>query len=311
VGNGRIYQIRKSGVERLTEDHSFKKHLMDRGLSEEAASKSPYAHVLERYMGKDPITDVDLGVFEIVAGEKFILTSDGIFHRWKESDLIERCSIAENSPQELIDKIYHHGSLPGSSAQPTPPAFKDDATVIIISIADNEHNVSVNLAPNVIPADKKMAALKAVEFFQPLSYKDISTILSIAETKQYPAGATLMKEGDPPTEFWILLSGTIEVLLGKKAVLIACEEMGGKCIGESGILGKTRRRATIRAKAPVAALCIQTEVFGSLMKRDPAFGFRVMSSLSSILSDRTDALNNHLAMNSLSENVPGHRHTDG
>jgi len=81
VGDSRVYLIRSGQIYRMTRDHSVVQQLVDAGmLSAEQAIEHPDANRITRALGMAPTVEVELypGPFEIVAGDLFLLVSDGL-----------------------------------------------------------------------------------------------------------------------------------------------------------------------------------------------------------------------------------------
>ncbi len=84
VGDSRIYRIRGGVVEQLTEDHSFVNTQIKMGLiTREQAEKSRHRNVITRSIGTRATVRPDVAVQPAVAGDVYLLCSDGL------SDLVE------------------------------------------------------------------------------------------------------------------------------------------------------------------------------------------------------------------------------
>jgi CRP-like cAMP-binding protein/cytochrome P450 len=83
------------------------------------------------------------------------------------------------------------------------------------------------------------------------------------KSRVYPAGAVLVREGDPADYFYILMSGEVAVL--KRASDGKAQEVArlqpGSYFGEIGLLHGMPRTATVRALTPVKVLALDRETF--------------------------------------------------
>lgn len=112
IGDSRAYRIDKSGITRLTKDHSLVQRLIDEGrLTEEGARKHPQKNVITRALGTDSSIESDLYVYPVNAEDTFLVCTDGLYNMVKESEI--RRIIQKNPPQEavrqLIDRANENG----------------------------------------------------------------------------------------------------------------------------------------------------------------------------------------------------------
>ncbi|QJC21145.1 PP2C family protein-serine/threonine phosphatase [Arcanobacterium buesumense] len=81
VGDSRAYLLRNNKLTQITRDHTLVQYLVDHGeLTAEEALHHPKRHVIMRNVGAsdDPV-DVDASVREALPGDRWLLTSDGLF----------------------------------------------------------------------------------------------------------------------------------------------------------------------------------------------------------------------------------------
>jgi protein phosphatase len=79
VGDSRAYMLRGESLEQLTDDHSLVAELVRRGeLSPQEAESHPQRSVITRALGTDPDVDVDTFEVKAVAGDVFLICSDGL-----------------------------------------------------------------------------------------------------------------------------------------------------------------------------------------------------------------------------------------
>lgn len=80
AGDSRIYLLRHGEFSRLTRDHSLVQDLVDQGLLAEADAEShPQANVITRAVGAEGELQLDKISSRFVAGDLFLLCSDGLF----------------------------------------------------------------------------------------------------------------------------------------------------------------------------------------------------------------------------------------
>ena len=90
VGDSRIYRIRGGAAEQVTDDHSFVNAQVKVGLmTREQAETSQHRNIITRCIGTRPLVKPDVSVHAAVAGDVYLLCTDGL------SDLVEPNEMAE------------------------------------------------------------------------------------------------------------------------------------------------------------------------------------------------------------------------
>ena len=79
IGDSRIYRLRDSVLEQLTEDHTWIARAIKEGeLTKEEAKVHPYRHVLSQCLGRKDLHQMDIKPIEPQSGDRFLLCSDGL-----------------------------------------------------------------------------------------------------------------------------------------------------------------------------------------------------------------------------------------
>lgn len=87
----------------------------------------------------------------------------------------------------------------------------------------------------------------------------------------FPAGATLIREGDPPEDAFALVSGRVRVESGPDRKTLAALAAPA-LVGEMSALDGSPRLATVVCTAPVRALRLPAHALRAAVAEDPAFG---------------------------------------
>lgn len=97
VGDSRIYAVRRSGVELLTRDHTWVEMLLAQnpGLDPKTVENHPMRHVLTTVIGAQDDVEVQVAARPAVAGDRFVLCSDGVHGPLSDHDIWR---IAANAP---------------------------------------------------------------------------------------------------------------------------------------------------------------------------------------------------------------------
>lgn len=96
------------------------------------------------------------------------------------------------------------------------------------------------------------------------------------EIIRFPAGKTILHEGQPGVMMYVVLEGEVTVSIQNLVV----ERVGtGGMIGEMAIIERTTRLATAVAETDCALLPINRKVFSELVKEKPAFCITLFSEV--------------------------------
>jgi PPM family protein phosphatase len=128
IGDSRIYRLRGSAFEQLTTDHTVIQELLDQGAITEAdVATHPQRSVLTQVLMGDGRNQPALSIYEVRAGDRFLLCSDGLTTALgdKEIKAILKGRARGAAVDALIDASYINGA-------------PDNVTVIVADILDND-----------------------------------------------------------------------------------------------------------------------------------------------------------------------------
>ena len=113
VGDSRAYLLRGAALIRLSRDHSQVQEMVDRGLlSAEEAVGHPMSHILSRAVGVGEAIGIDRAEGEVLAGDVFLLSSDGL-HGYVDEKEIARLlgrGPPESVSHELVELTLANGA---------------------------------------------------------------------------------------------------------------------------------------------------------------------------------------------------------
>lgn len=106
VGDSRVYQLRGKNKIFRTFDHSMVFDLVkQKVITEEQARLSAQSNVITRALGIKPDIEVDVIELPFDAGDRFLLTTDGIHGAISETELIEMASDKKHALGTVTDEI--------------------------------------------------------------------------------------------------------------------------------------------------------------------------------------------------------------
>jgi len=125
-------------------------------------------------------------------------------------------------------------------------------------------------------ANAKLDLIKGVPLFEQCSKKDLQSIAQIADELDLRAGKVLMQEGERGREFFVIVSGEVDVRRkGRKLATLG----PGSFVGEMALLSKAPRVATVTAVTPLNVLVITDRAFLSLLDKMPPLCVKVARTL--------------------------------
>jgi CRP/FNR family transcriptional regulator, cyclic AMP receptor protein len=125
-------------------------------------------------------------------------------------------------------------------------------------------------------ANAKVELIHHIPLFEHCSKRDLAQIAKIADELDLPAGKVLIKEGERGREFFVIVSGEVEVR--RKGRKVATVGPGG-FVGEMALLSHAPRSATVTALTPVDVLVITDRAFVALLDRLPDIWLKVARAL--------------------------------
>ncbi|MGH7357580.1 MAG: cyclic nucleotide-binding domain-containing protein [Candidatus Rokuibacteriota bacterium] len=141
------------------------------------------------------------------------------------------------------------------------------------------------------PLERDVETLRRIPLFAGLATPRLKLIAYTAEVVEFAPGETIVRQGDSADAVYIVTEGEAEVLLQDHdghEIMVAT--MGRHSLfGETAVIGKGRRTATVRARERVVTFKISAEVFLDLVRQSPEISMQVMTVLAQRI-ERTSAL---------------------
>jgi serine/threonine protein phosphatase PrpC/CRP-like cAMP-binding protein len=274
VGDSRVYLYRKGRAHQLTEDHTIVQEQLKRGLITRAElATAENRNVITRAVGIQASVPVDTLVTDLLPGDLFLLCSDGL-HGYLQDD--ELPALFGQEKDKLVDLLVDLALQRGG---------RDNITAVALSVGDEEDEGASDV-------EGKTEVLRRIPLFQHMTYKELLAILGIARGRQFAKGQTIIKEGEPGDELFVLFRGTVEV--SKSGMTIANLHAGGH-FGEMGLVDQAPRSATVVSVEDTSAISVDRESLLRLMRKDPLIAVKLLWSFVQVLSERLRNTNDALA----------------
>ncbi|MCB9549612.1 MAG: Stp1/IreP family PP2C-type Ser/Thr phosphatase [Myxococcales bacterium] len=276
VGDSRVYLSRQDEVVQLTEDHSLINELIKRGrLRPEDAARAPYRNAVTRAVGVHADVQVDTMSFELAAGDRFVLCSDGLVEYLRtDGEIVEvlKKHTFNDAPRAFIELANARGG-------------KDNITALIV------HFAGAGKTPTQEDIALKLTALRRMPLFQHLEYVELMAVLNICRLVNYSAGGEIFREGDPGTEMYVVLGGLVRILKGD--VELAQVGKGGH-FGEMSIMDKGPRSAAATAQAATTLIVVGRRPLFRLMRENKDIAVKLLWCFVQVLNQRLRITNDDL-----------------
>ncbi|MBD1833640.1 Stp1/IreP family PP2C-type Ser/Thr phosphatase [Cyanobacteria bacterium FACHB-472] len=124
IGDSRLYRLRSSKLEQITEDHTWVARAMKAGeLTPEQAKMHPWRHVLSQCLGRKDLRQIDIQPMDVQADDKLLLCSDGLTEELSDNLIGTYLKLPslEKAAENLVQAAKDKGG-------------RDNITVVIVAL---------------------------------------------------------------------------------------------------------------------------------------------------------------------------------
>ena len=268
VGDSRIYLTRNQSVHQLTQDHSLINELLKRGrLTPEQIAKLNMKNAVTRAVGVYESVEVDTLDFDILAGDQFLLCSDGLSEYAQESDILRvfREIDADQIAQTFIDLANEGGG-------------KDNITAVVVKVPETLGQDRLASELNL-----KLETLHAMPLFRHLTYQELVRVMNLTEVRSYDHGDRIVEEGEEGDEMFIVIQGSVSVHAGEAQL----DELGaGQHFGEMALLDRAPRSASVLSEGVSKLMVMRRLDFFDIIRKDHDVAVKLLWSFLGVLTER-------------------------
>jgi len=277
VGDSRIYLTRNGSVHQLTVDHSLINELLKRGrLTPEQIAKLNMKNAVTRAVGVYESVEVDTLDFDVLAGDQFLLCSDGLSEYAQQSDILRvfRDLPANDVAQALIDFANQGGG-------------KDNITAVVVKVPDTR-----GLDDLAGELNLKLETLHLMPLFRHLTYQEIVHVMNSTVVRTYQAGEHVIEEGHEGDEMFIVLTGAVRVHCGDAPLT----RLGpGQQFGEMALIDNAPRTASVASEGISKLMIMRRRDFFDVVRKDHDVAVKLLWSFMGVLTDRLRTTTRDLA----------------
>lgn len=135
VGDSRVYRFANGELRQLTVDHSEVAELLAAGrITAEEALTHPMRNVVTRSLGVMPPPIADVRMLPVLAGERFLICSDGLPLEVPES--VIAALLADDSPAQAVAEVLVSRAVAAGG--------RDNVSVVVLDVSDPEGNAELD-----------------------------------------------------------------------------------------------------------------------------------------------------------------------
>lgn len=124
--------------------------------------------------------------------------------------------------------------------------------------------------------NSKIALIKNIPLFARLSRKELEQVAALADEIDFPAGKTIIREGERGREFFVLLDGGADVIRGGQRIAHLAK---GDFVGEIAVIARIPRTATVKTTDPTRALVVTDQALRGLLRKMPDMQLKVLQAV--------------------------------
>jgi PPM family protein phosphatase len=279
VGDSRIYLLRDGVLEQLTEDHTVYNELLKRKkLPREEIEKLPQKNAITRAIGVYEHTEPDSLIVDLVAGDRFLLCSDGLSGYFEED--VEDLGRMMSQPDEaagvkaMIDAANARGG-------------KDNITALLVAYGDSSKRDEKRARRVQLKRD----ILARMPLFRALNDREILRLLQVVEVVAFKDTEVVIREGDKGEELFIVLTGSVKVRRGD--TLLATLGPGDH-FGEMALIRSQPRSATVTSDLDSELMVVRRPDFFEILRSEHQLAVKLLWQFLTVLGDRLDETNREL-----------------
>jgi PPM family protein phosphatase len=272
VGDSRAYLLRGGTLQQVTEDHNVYNELVKRKkIPREKVEQLAPKNAVTRAVGVYEHCEPDTLVIDVVAGDRFMLCTDGLSQYFEGDEVGNLGKLVENPDAEaavraLIDAANERGG-------------GDNITSIIVTVGD----VTARDQQRAQKLQLKRDILARMPLFRPLNERELYRVQEVTDVVAYKNGDKVIKEGDRGEELFIVLNGQVKVLRGDTQLATLKQ---GEHFGEMALIRAQPRSATVVSDGDSELMVVRRADFFDIVRKEHQLATKLLWQFLGVLADR-------------------------
>lgn len=275
VGDSRLYQLRGERITQLSHDHTMAAEMVRHGLlAEDEVEGSPFAHTLVRSVGTQPAVQVDTLKFDTVAGDRYLLCSDGFSNYLEDPEVLGDFvgpDLDDAALAEAADALVSMANEGGG---------RDNITVVLFAVAGD-----VPQPERMTVVESRFDALGGLFMFEGLDRAMMARVMEVCRVDMHEEGDVIVEVGEESNELMVVVEGRYELSDDDEVI---GELTPGEYAGATTLIKPRPSRARLRALEHSRLLRLRGKAFSKLIRRRPWLGIYLLERLGNKLSSDVD-----------------------
>jgi serine/threonine protein phosphatase PrpC len=279
VGDSRVYLLRDGVLEQVTEDHNVYNELLKRKkMTREQIEKLAPKNAITRAVGVYEHCEPDSLVVDVVAGDRFLLCTDGLSQYYEDDLTGLATTIAEPDANAAVKTLIDTANERGGS---------DNITVLLMTAGE----VGERDEDRAKKLQLRREILARMPLFRPLNDREILRVLQVTDVQPYTDGETVITEGERGEELFIVLEGTVDVMRGDAKLTNLSP---GEHFGEMALIRSQPRSATVKSSGVSELMVIRRTDFFEILRNEHQLAVKLLWQFLGVLADRLAATSREL-----------------
>lgn len=268
VGDSRLYLVRDGIARQLSRDHTLLDELVLAGhmtrAEADSAEMQRLKNVLARAVGVQADILVDTFEFDLVAGDRVLLCSDGLTHYFEPWEIAQ---IAAGDSEVAVSEFVRLTNERGGH---------DNVTVVVIECDGPD-------VPQPEAFAERRRAIEAAGVFEGLDPRLSFHLALSAETHEVPAGAVITREDQPVQALHIVVDGAVRMARRGGPE----KECGtGASFGETSLVDRWAEAPTVVAASPTRYVRITREAILAVGRREPEVHEQILAGFARAVTSK-------------------------
>ncbi|HTB23159.1 MAG TPA: cyclic nucleotide-binding domain-containing protein [bacterium] len=131
----------------------------------------------------------------------------------------------------------------------------------------------------LIAVRKLRDCLQGVDFLYQLKVDELDKLMGAMKKRRYPAGFTVIKQGDIGDAFYMIASGKVSVAVkGKQVKILQADEY----FGESALVTEAPRNATVTTETETELYILYKKDFKNILMQNPSIAAAIKEHVAKI-----------------------------
>jgi CRP-like cAMP-binding protein len=206
--------------------------------------------------------------FDVLAGDRFLLASDGLTEYVQDTDIKRIFSaVPEHSvAQAFIDHANEGGG-------------KDNITALVVKVPD----VAAGLDRLKSEVNLKLETLHRMPLFRHLTYQELVRVMNIVDVRTFAPADHVLLEGDEGDELFIVLTGSVRVHSGDTEIAVLGP---GQHVGEMALVDKVPRSASVTSVEASKLMVLRRRDFFDIVRKDHDVAVKLLWAFLGVLTER-------------------------